>query len=81
MVEATGAGVGVNSTESLKINRDSQICIALINNQRSGGRTKHMDIKYHFIKDEVLSGRVNLMYHPTTNNIADLMTKQEYNQY
>lgn len=65
----------ITMPKSATINTDSQSCIALIENHRTGGRTKHMDTKYHYIKDVVRSGEVTLKYHPTETNIADLMTK------
>lgn len=54
---------------------DSQSCIAIIENQKFSNRTKHIDARYHFIKDQVGSGRIKLIYCPTNDNIADLMTK------
>ena len=38
-------------------------------------RTKHIDIKYHFIQDEVSSGRVQLKWIRTTEQRADILTK------
>lgn len=38
-------------------------------------RTKHIDIKYHFVTDEVSSGRVRLQWIPTTQQLADVLTK------
>ena len=37
------------------------------------GRTKHVLIKYHFIRDE--EGAVNVEYCPTTDMVADALTK------
>ena len=38
-------------------------------------RTKHIDIKYHFVTDEVSSGKVRLQWIPTTQQLADVLTK------
>jgi hypothetical protein len=38
-------------------------------------RTKHIDIKYHFVTDEVSSGRVRLQWIPTDQQLADVLTK------
>ena len=38
-------------------------------------RSKHMDIKYHFIRSIMSGGKVNLMYCPTDDMVADIMTK------
>lgn len=53
---------------------DSQSCIK-INNPKFSGRTKHIDIKYHFVRELVENERVNLEYVPTNENIADMFTK------
>jgi len=42
-----------------------------INNQR----TKHIDIRYHFIRQHIQDGKVELFYIDTKDNIADCMTK------
>ena len=39
------------------------------------GRAKHIDIKYHHIRDEVKRGEVHLEYCETSNMLADIMTK------
>lgn len=38
-------------------------------------RTKHIDIKYHFVTDEVSSGQVRLQWIPTAQQLADVLTK------
>ncbi|KAG2788581.1 hypothetical protein PC111_g24206 [Phytophthora cactorum] len=39
------------------------------------GRAKHIDIKYHHIRDEVKRGEVKLEYCETSLMLADIMTK------
>lgn len=38
-------------------------------------RMKHLSIKEGFIYDNVKSGTVNVIYVPTTDNLADFLTK------
>jgi hypothetical protein len=38
-------------------------------------RSKHIDIKYHFIRSEIQVGIISLEYVPTEDNIADVFTK------
>ena len=38
-------------------------------------RTKHIGIKYHFIRLETQEGRINLEYIPTEQKMADIFTK------
>jgi hypothetical protein len=54
---------------------DNQGAIALAGNPVNRQRSKHIDIKYHFIRSEVNNGRVTLRYCPTANMVADIFTK------
>ena len=38
-------------------------------------RTKHFDIRYHYIRELVSSGKVLIDYISTTDMIADVLTK------
>ncbi|KAG2768389.1 hypothetical protein PC116_g18009 [Phytophthora cactorum] len=39
------------------------------------GRAKHIDIKFHHIRDEIKRGEVKLGYCETSVMLADIMTK------
>jgi Reverse transcriptase (RNA-dependent DNA polymerase) len=66
--------LGVEQPGPIKILEDNQACIALSNNPIDHGRTKHVDIKYHFIREQVLLKKVDLVYCPSAENVADLFT-------
>ena len=55
--------------------RDNQGAIALANNPEYHVRTKHIDIQYHFIRECVQDGKIDLQYCPTEDMLADGMTK------
>lgn len=38
-------------------------------------RSKHIDIRYHFIRDKLQSNEIELKYKPTDDMIADILTK------
>ncbi|KAG2830641.1 hypothetical protein PC113_g21071 [Phytophthora cactorum] len=59
----------------LKIREDNQSCIKMTKNPVNHGRAKHIDIKYHHIRDEVKRGEVKLEYCETSVKLADIMTK------
>ena len=59
----------------LMIREDNQSCIKMTKNPVNHGRAKHIDIKYHHIRDEVKRGEVKLEYCETTLMLADIMTK------
>ncbi|KAE8884963.1 hypothetical protein PF005_g13677 [Phytophthora fragariae] len=49
--------------------------MALAKNVDYEARTKHIDIRYHFIREKVVSNEVELEYVDTKNQLADIMTK------
>jgi len=55
---------------------DNQSTICLAKNQQTHGRTKHIDIKYHFIRDMIETGRINLVYCASEDMVADMLTKE-----
>ena len=57
------------------INEDNQGTIAVAKNPVSHARTKHIDIKYHYVREALQDGTIDLVYCPTENMIADIFTK------
>jgi hypothetical protein len=66
-----------NSVNSAKIAIDNRGAIDLARSQvsQNGFRTKHMDLRLHFIRDLVKSKLINLQYVPLASNNADFLTK------
>ena len=56
-------------------NEDNIGCIKCSEDPVLHGRMKHIDIKYHKIKEFVANGSCKLIYVPTHRQIADLLTK------
>ena len=54
---------------------DSQSAICLSKNQVHHEKTKHIDIKLHFVRLEMSRGVVKLLKIYTDNNIVDMLTK------
>lgn len=59
----------------VEIMSDSQGAMALSKNPESHARTKHIAIKYHLIREYVKKQEIALDYIPTSNMIADVLTK------
>ena len=59
----------------ITIFRDNQGSIVLVKNPINHNKSKHIDIKYHFIRDAYNDKIIDVVYTPTESNIADLMTK------
>ena len=63
-------------TNGIKIYQDNQSTIKLINNNRATSqRTKHIDIRYFFLRDRANAKDIQVIYTPTNMMIADLLTK------
>lgn len=65
----------VASDQALTVYEDNQGAIALAKNPEFHKRTKHIDIRYHFVREKVEDGQVCLQYCPTQDMLADIMTK------
>ena len=54
---------------------DNQAAIKIAKNPQYHGRSKHISIKYHFIREQVSSNLIELRYCRTDGMIADIFTK------
>lgn len=64
---------------------DQKYCISLLNDNQSAqslslnticnNRTKHIDMRHHFIREKVDSGEINFKYIETEKMVADVLTK------
>ena len=61
--------------EPAKILGDNQGAIALSKDPVNRQWCKHIVIKYHFIRDALHKKKIEIIYCPTTDIIADIMTK------
>ena len=57
------------------IHEDNQGAIALARNPVAHARTKHIDIHYHFIREGIQNGAIDLKYVTTNEIVADILTK------
>jgi hypothetical protein len=62
-------------TETTTIWEDNQIAIAYSQNALVNEKTKHIDMKWHFMKDHVEQGTINLRYFPTYQMVANMFTR------
>jgi len=67
--------LGFTQSQPVMIRSDNQGCIALTKNPAYHSRTKHIDIRHHFIRDTVDAGDIELQYCATDNMVADVLTK------
>lgn len=57
------------------IHGDNQGSLNLARNPVYHGRTKHVEVRHHFIREKVASGEICLQFVPTEDQIADIFTK------
>lgn len=62
-------------TESTQVHCDNQSAIALSKDNQFHERTKHIDLRYHFIRETIESQQISVPYCPTEEMVADIFTK------
>ena len=61
--------------EPIVTNENNQSCIKIVEGFKINNRTKHIDIKFHFVKDHVTKNVIKGQYCPTADMQANLLTK------
>jgi hypothetical protein len=59
----------------LQVNGDNQGSLYLAENPQYHQKTKHIDVQYHYVRQEVRSNHISLHYVPTDQMPADGLTK------
>jgi hypothetical protein len=54
---------------------DNKSAIRMVDNPVEHSRTKHIDIRYHFLRDHRQKGDIEIAYVNTQNQLADIFTK------
>jgi len=64
-----------SKVDAVELKVDNKSALALAKNPVFHGRSKHIRIKYHFIRDCLEDGSINADHIPTTDQLADILTK------
>ena len=67
--------IQVTYDESIPIFCDNTSAISVSKNPVMHSKTKHIPIKFHFLREQVLDNVVRLEYVPTIEQLADIFTK------
>jgi len=67
--------LGNTNVDVIVLFEDNKSCIQFTKNNNVHKRSKHIDQRYHYIRELVADSKVKLEYIPTDMNIADLFTK------
>ena len=67
--------LGQEQTEPTVIYEDNAAAEKLCKNNVLHSRTKHIDIRHHFIREIVQQGKIEIKHLASTEMLADIMTK------
>ena len=67
--------LGIQEFADIVVYNDKQGAGKLAKGQVQHSRTKHIDIRYHFVRDTLDNNLIKLKYMSTGNMIADILTK------
>uniref|UniRef100_A0A5S6QJX2 Reverse transcriptase Ty1/copia-type domain-containing protein n=1 Tax=Trichuris muris TaxID=70415 RepID=A0A5S6QJX2_TRIMR len=67
--------IGIEQVEPTIVYEDNQGCIKMAQSERHTRRTKHIDIRYHQLRELQESGIIALTYCPSNEMPADMLTK------
>jgi hypothetical protein len=67
--------LGIQFSNPTTVNEDNQSTIAIALNPVHHQRTKHIDVRVHFLREHVKNKDVDIVYCPTEDMIADILTK------
>ncbi|GJR17525.1 retrovirus-related pol polyprotein from transposon TNT 1-94 [Tanacetum coccineum] len=73
--KSTSGGCQILGGKLVPIFCDNISAIAISNNPVLHSRTKHIDIRYHFIRDHIFKGDIELHFVPTDLQLADIFMK------
>ena len=75
MAKKTVSDLFRGKLDSTIIHCDNQSCIKISENPVFHDRSKHIEMRYHFIRDPVQRGALKLQYIRTDEQIVDILTK------
>ena len=61
--------------KSVPLMCDNSSAICLAKNPVLHGKVKHINVRFHFLRDNIEKGDVELKYIDTKNQLADILTK------
>jgi hypothetical protein len=62
-------------SEQIRVYEDNQGAMKIAKSTCTHKKSKHVNIRYHFVREHVAEGKIVLTWIPTNNMLADLLTK------
>ena len=67
--------MGLQQQQATTIFEDNQPCIALARNPMTSARTRHVALRFDFVREKLRAALVDVVYCPTGDMVADMLTK------
>ena len=67
--------VGIKIELPIVVRCDNVGAIFMAENSSSGVRTRHIDTRYHFVREHIEDGFIKIVFVKSRENVADLFTK------
>ena len=67
--------MGINIQKPCVVYEDNRACIKIAENATAMKRTKHIDIRHHFLREHTENGTIKVTPVVTKDQLADAMTK------
>lgn len=74
-LKSLAISINIKISDPIIIYEDNTSCMCIANNPSSHKRSKHIDIKYHFSREQIEKNVIKLKFIPTGNQLADALTK------
>ena len=74
-LKQTAGELGHPIASAITLHENNQSTIQIVNNSGHHGRTKHIDVRYHFLNELVEQQMFRVVYTDTRHQVADIFTK------
>ena len=67
--------LGYAKQKPISVYEDNQSAIHFSRNNTDNAKTKHIDVIYHFVREQLVAGLITILKIPTKSNTADILSK------
>ncbi|XP_014496687.1 uncharacterized protein LOC106758263 [Vigna radiata var. radiata] len=70
----------IEAKEKVRLLMDNKLAIDLTKHPTSHGRSKHIETRFHYIREQVSRGKIEVVYYRSEDQITDVLTKALKNE-
>ena len=67
--------LGYAKQKPISVYEDNQSAIYFSKNNTDNAKTKHIDVIYHFVREQLVAGLITILKIPTKSNTSNILTK------